>query len=620
MPAGLRWSKEHKKWVKDERKDEVYYEGFDADSWGLLISYWRWYPDKFLDAMESDNPKYSLELIQRMIIRILARFLEPFVTASRGTTKSFCGLCEKKTEGALWPGIAEYYTGPAREQLSQIIEGVERDIEAQYPGLGDYWATVSHGKDTYEMVTECGSVISIRTNRGITGNGVLAEEVAQQDKGKAFDHEYFRGSILPAIRGKRMVNRTIDPFFLQCQKAYLTSAGNVFNESYEYRAAVLRGMRAGDDTKFAIDIPSEVAVLCRIRDIAWRDDLKSKLTAEEWLREMDSIWTGNSENPLISEKAVVASKNLLIMEDAHCGNPDVFYIIGYDVSYADGAKNAKCATSVMKCERQEAEYKKSRYMKSLVYITDSPPPPSAAQQARVLKQIWRRYTIEGASTAYIAVDSNQYGRAVTEELHKDMGDGLPRLCCMHHDFPELEGKDALPVIYAIHATPGNTGTHDPDGEMIRYMELEFEQGNFRLLTSNTYEGVEAYKKRWGIKDDDLDAKIAVPYRKTKEMTSQISNLRKKTSGFGIREERVSKSIQRDMWSATKYAGRVASILEYENLVCEDAFVSSWSEEIQNAEKAPAPRIPGTIDPWSAAVMGRGTFGGISLGRRGGNNI
>lgn len=620
MPAGLRWSKEHKKWVKDPTRQELYYDGMDADSWGLLLSFFRAYPDKFLDAMEGDNPKYSLEIIQRVFIRILARYTEPFITASRGTTKSFCGLNYEQVKGALYPGVNDYYAGPAKEQLAQIVDGVERDILTQYPGLSDYWAVVSRGKDSYEMITECGSTISIRTNRGITGNGVIAEEVSQSDKGKAFDHEYFRGTILPAIRGKRMVNRMIDPFFLQCQKGYLTSAGNVYNESYEYRTNDMRGMRAGDKTKFCIDVPSEVAVLSRIRDTAWRDDLKSKLTAEEWLREMDSIWTGNSENPLISEKAVVAAKNLLLMEDGHCGDPNAFYIIGYDVSYADGANNAKCATSILKCERQEAEYRKSRYLKSLVYITDSPPPPSATQQARILKQIWRRYCIATGQPAYIAVDSNQYGRAVTEELHKEMNDGLPRLCCMNHDFPELEGKDALPVIYAIHATPGNTGKYDPDGEMIRYMELEFEQGNFRLLTSNTYEGVEAYKKKFGIKDDDLDAKIAVPYRKTKEMVSQLNNLRKKVIGFGIKEERSSRSIQRDMWSATKYAGRVASILEYQNLVIEDSGESGWTELLtgiasgKNVTESQKPAYK------TALPVRMGAFGGISMGRRGGNRL
>ena len=619
MPAGLRWSKEHRKWVKDDRKQEIYYDGLNPDSWGLLLSFFRAYPDKLLDAMEGDNPKYSLEIIQRAFIRIFARYPKSFITASRGTTKSFCVNCEEKTRGILWPGITDRYAGPAKEQLAQILDGVERDIKSQYPGLDDYWHSVSHGKDSFEQITECGSVYSIKTNRGDTCNGCIGEEVAQSDKGKAFDHEHFRSAILPAIRGQRMVNRVPDPLFPQFAQRYVTSAGNIYNDSYEYRAPVVRGMVNGDERCYALDVPSEVAVLSRIRTTDWRDDLKSKLTAEEWLREMDSIWTGNSENPLISEKAIVASKNLLMMEDGHCGDPEAFYVIGYDVSYADGAKNAKCATAILKCEKQTAEYRKSRYMKSLVYITDSPPPPSAAQQARILKQIWRRYCIANGKTAYIAVDSNQYGRAVTEELHKDMGDGLPRLCCMHHDFPELEGKDALPVIYAIHATPGNTGKYDPDGEMIRYMELEFEQGNFRLLTSNVYEGVEAYKKKFGIRDDDLDAKIAIPYRKTKEMVSQLNNLRKKVIGYGIKEERSSKSIQRDMWSATKYAGRVTSILEYENLVKEEVNESSWTAILNGTlDKGKNKSLP-VMRPKRPAVE-MGAFGGINIGRRGGNSL
>lgn len=578
MPNGIRWSKEHARWVRDDENRELYYDGFDMDAWGLLISFWRYYPDKFLDLMESDNPKYSLEIVQRVMLRIAARYEEVFESASRGTTKSFCGLAGEEVSGILYPGVTTRYAGPAKEQLAQIVQGVQRDILTQYPGLADYWEEKASGKDTFELVTACGSVISIKTNRGDTCNRCIAEEVAQADKGKAFDHEQFRSAILPSVRGKRMVNRMPDPYYLQTSHAYFTSTGSVFNESYEYWTKILHGMLSGDTRKYAIAIPSEVAVLSRVRDTVWRDDLKSKLTAEEWLREMDSIWTGNSENPLISEKSVVASKNLMVMEDCHCGDRGAFYIVAYDVSYADGAKNAKCACAVLKCEQQEHQYMRSRYMKSLVYVTDSPPPPSANHQARILKSIWKRYCIEGGQTAYIAVDSNQYGRSVTEELHKDLGDGLPPLCCMNHEFPELEKKDALPVIYAIHATPGNTGAHDPDGEMIRYMELEFDQGNFRLLTTNVYDGVEAYKKAHHIKDDDLDARISVPYRKTKEMITQLSNLRKKTSGYGIKEERASKSIQRDMWSALKYAGRVASVLEYENLVKEKEQESSWTEE------------------------------------------
>lgn len=604
MPAGLKWSKENRRWVKDTHVRTLYYDGFDPKSWGLLVSYWRYYPDRLLDMLESDNPKYSLELIQRIFIRAFLRYPEVFITASRGTTKSFCADATEHVKGIVYPGVTDRYAGPAKEQLAQIMDGVEKELLAQYKYLSDYWNIVSNSKENFEIISNGNSVISIRTNRGDTCNGCIAEEVAQEEKGKAFDHENFRAAVLPSVRGQRMVQRKLDPFFPQFQKGYITSAGKTTNYAFEYRTPVLNGMLNGDKRKFCIDVPSEVAVLSRIRQVSWREDLKSKLTAEEWQREMDSLWTGTSENPLIRDMVLTGAKNLLNMEDSHCQDPDVFYVIGYDVSYADGANNARCATAVVKCEKQKDRTKQDRYLKSLVYVTDSPPPPSHTHQARTLKMVWQRYSMEESNYAcYVAIDSNQYGRGVTEEMHKDLEDGLPRLCCMNHDYPELESKDALPVVYPIHATPGTGGRFDSDSEMIRYAELEFEHGNIRLLTGNVYDGVENYKKAHGIKDDEMDAQIALPYRKTREMTGQIGNLTKKTSGYGVKEERISRNIQRDMWSAFKYALRVVSLLEYQNLVVKDE-ESSWGEEYARMESG-------------AYAVNTAAYGS---GRRGGNGL
>lgn len=371
--------------------------------------------------------------------------------------------------------------------------------------------------------------------------------------------------------------------------------------------SVLNGMRRGEK-KFAIDIPSEVAVLSRIRKTSWRNDLKTKLTADEWLREMDSLWTGTSENPLIRDSVITESKNMLCMEERHCRAPNVFYIIGYDVSYADGAKNAKCATAIIKCEKQESFFKRSRYLKSLVYVFDNPPPATDAQQARQLKMLWRRFSVEDGAPTYIAIDAAAYGRAVVERMHEDLQDGMPPMCCMNHEFPVLERRDSLPVLYAIRATTGLGGAHDSDAEMIRYAETEFEQGNIRLLTSNVYQGVEEYKKAHNIREDSLDSLIARPYQKTREMVAQIGNLRKVATGFNLKEERISKSIQRDMWSAFKYALRVANILEHENMAMENKGRSSWAKEYAKADGQEF-AIEETIPAGFARVNGLTRIGG-----------
>lgn len=617
MPTGLRWSKTGAHWVVDESAPtQLNYDNFDPKAWGLLISYWRYYPDKFLDMMEGESTKYETQLIQRVFIRALLRYQLVFDTASRGTTKSYCMIAGKEAEGILYPGVSGQYAGPSREQLADILSGVQEEVFQQWPGLRDYWAFKSNSRDNFELISNEGSSIMINVARGTTCNTVVAEEVAQSETKttKAFDHDNFKTAILPAVRGIRMVNRQRDPFFQQYQQVYITSAGKTHNESYDYRAPILRAMMRGEDA-FCIDVPSEVAVLSRIREVKWRETLKQQLTADGWLREMDSLWTGTSENPLIRDAVLTESKNLLTMEERHCGNPDVFYIIGYDISYVDGAKNAKCATAILKCEKQKMENKKNRYLKSLVYVFDNPPPQTSFQQAWQLKQLWRRFSIEDGEPSYISLDARAYGKSVVEEMHKVMNDGLPPICCMNHEYPDLEESGALPVLYAVQATGGSiNGKHDSDADMIRYAEVEFEQGNIRLLTGNVYEGVEAFKKAHNIRENELDGKIARPYQKTRELIGQIGNLRKVVSGFNTREERISRSINRDMWSALKYALRVAYLLERQNLLTDGNRKSAWSGELAKIEEGFAP-----ISAIHRQNRNNSGFG-RAIDRRGGNRI
>ena len=615
MPQGLRWNKLGARWVVDESNPrQMSYENFDPKSWGLLLSYWRFYPDKFLDIMEGETTKYETAIIQRLFMRAYARYLLVFGTGSRGMTKSFTIFGGKMTEGILYPGVDTQYAGPSKEQLAAILSGVVEEVFQQWPGLRNYWAFQSNSRDNFEMISNEGSHIMINVARGTTCNTVVAEEVAQSETKttRAFDHENFKTAILPAVRGIRMVNRQRDPFFPQYQQVYVTSAGKTHNEAFEYRAPIVRAMMNGSKEAFAIDVPSEVPVLSRIREVKWRDNLKQTLTADGWLREMDSLWTGTSENPLIRDSVLTESKNLLTMEERHCGNPDVFYIIGYDISYVDGAKNAKCATAILKCERQNGE-KRNRYLKSLVYVFDNPPPNTSFHQAWQLKQLWKRFSLENGEASYISLDARAYGKSVVEEMHKQMADGLPPICCMNHEYPDLEENGALPILYAVQATGGSiNGKHDSDADMIRYAEVEFEQGNIRLLTGNVFEGVESYKRAHNIRESDLDGAIARPYQKTRELIGQIGNLKKVVSGFNTREERISKSINRDMWSALKYALRVAYILERQNLLIDPNKRSSWAGEIDKVAEAGFAPVNTFMKPNIGAGFGR------AIGRKGGN--
>ena len=614
MPIGKTYSKSQHKWVDTDKERKQNYDAYDADACALLVSYWRWYPDKFLDLIESENSDYSLELIQRVNLRAFCRFQNVFVTGSRGTTKTYAVFLSDLVKGVLWPGIQQAYYGPSLKQTADICAKTWKQIEKNYPMLASMWNVVSMSSDRFVLETKFGSRISITAMRGDNIHCVTAEEAAQEETGQQFDYDQFEAVVTPAVRLLRMVGKKPDRNFPQNQFQYITSAGSQQNRAFEKRLSAYKEMREGKSA-FAIDIPSAVSVVSGIRTISWLRKLKGDLTPDKYLREAESIWTGTSENPILKDLTLTQSKTLTMMEYSHCGNPKSIYVIGNDNSYRDGGNNAKCAYAVFRCDPKDG-IEAGTFDKKLVYVQDNPPPKEALEQARQLKAFWLRYTMKNAEPAYIAIDARAYGTSVIEFLHKDLQDGLPPLCCMNHDYAELELPGALPVIYPIIATGGfNEGVHDSDAAMIEYAEREWEHGNVQMLISNIQEGLKAYKMFHKIKTDEMDVAISYPYLKTRELCGQIGNLKKRMSGFGFTEERISKSIQRDMWSATKYALRVIKILEdrYKAIYAQGENPwSKWSESVIHGMKNNTP-VYGTRTV--SRVKGRcvGRIGGNGLG-------
>ena len=614
MPIGKTYSKSQHKWVDTDKERKQNYDAYDADACALLVSYWRWYPDKFLDLIESENSDYSLELIQRVNLRAFCRYQNVFVTGSRGTTKTYAVFLSDLVKGVLWPGIQQAYYGPSLKQTADICAKTWKQIEKNYPMLAAMWNVVSMSSDRFVLETKFGSRISITAMRGDNIHCVTAEEAAQEETGQQFDYDQFEAVVTPAVRLLRMVGKKPDRNFPQNQFQYITSAGSQQNRAFEKRLSAYKEMREGKSA-FAIDIPSAVSVVSGIRTISWLRKLKGDLTPDKYLREAESIWTGTSENPILKDLTLTQSKTLTMMEYSHCGNPKSIYVIGNDNSYRDGGNNAKCAYAVFRCDPKDG-IEAGTFDKKLVYVQDNPPPKEALEQARQLKAFWLRYTMKNAEPAYIAIDARAYGTSVIEFLHKDLQDGLPPLCCMNHDYAELELPGALPVIYPIIATGGfNEGVHDSDAAMIEYAEREWEHGNVQMLISNIQEGLKAYKLFHKIKTDEMDVAISYPYLKTRELCGQIGNLKKRMSGFGFTEERISKSIQRDMWSATKYALRVIKILEdrYKAIYAQGENPwSKWSESVIHGMMNNMP-VYGTRTV--ARVKGRcvGRIGGNGLG-------
>ena len=624
MPSGYTFSRQTGRWKKKATTSEFDYLQENARSMGLIVSFFRWYPDLFLDVFESKDAAFTLALPERLNLRIFARYHKSHITGPRGIGKTYTAVAGDLVDEVLWPGTITRYNGPALEQTAELARVAYHQIEKNYPAFIRHFTIKSEAKARFEVITDFGSELAITAIQGGNCSQIKVEE-SGQIVFPMFDHATFQTKTLPTKRLRRMVGKEPDPLHLDYKIGYITNGSTQQNDDFtQYRAECIQEMRTGGELSgmtmrkaFACDYSWEMEVLTGIRDMAYVLELKSKLTPEDWLRQMCGMYTGTAENPIVRDMILTESKALKVMEERHCGDPNVNYIIGYDVSYADGANNAKCAMTVLKLNEQNDWKRKDRYMKSLVYLFDSPPPPMDIDQARTLKAYWRRFSMEdGNGACYIAIDSWQYGKAVTEWLHQDLGDGNPPFCCVNHEFAQIEQPGAIPCIYAIKATARAGGTHDPDSEMIRYAELEFEHGNVKLLTTNIYEGVEAYKKAHGIKDDDQNEMIARPYMETKSLCGQITNLRKKVTGTGIGEQRISARIQRDKWSALKYALRYAQIMEQQNLVAGNRRQSEWADMLTAFSDAEEPR--GMVGPRHILSPPSRALGRRSVGRmRGG---
>lgn len=573
---------------KDNEYANFQYENI-GEGWGLLISICRWFPDFLFDLFRAPDADYELTLIQRIIMRTKARYQYCDITGCRGLTKSFCSEGEEAAEGILWPGTKTAYYGPAFSQTAKIGAEIYDELCKNYPGLMAHWTVIGSGKDQFEIATAYNSRIAIRAYRGGTVHKTVAEEYAQEEP-PPFDISAYKRIVLPMVRAQYRINGVPDETYIPFKQHFITSAGRRQNHSYETREQHFAMMQRGEKLAFVMDVPYDVVLLMGMRPVAWAENLRRSLTPEEWAREMESRYTGTDQNPVVRDETLTEARSLLLMEEHHCCKDrdnelkpeDVIYVLGYDVSYADGAKNAKCAVVVVKCTKQLHFMKKDKYLKQVVWIDDWPA-TDHMRQAQRLKQLWYRFCHDGSQT-YIAIDAWQYGTGVVQDLMTDLQDGLAPLCVIDHaDFTAYELAGAIPVIYPIKA--GGAGGTDPDQEMLRYAEVQFENRNVQLLTPNFQTAMEAYKRVHRIKDDKNDPIIYRPYLKTQELIGQIQNLKKVPSGAGMSEKRISNKIQRDSWSALKYALRLAQKLEMRYLMRSEKR-TDWDKAFAEMENAP----------------------------------
>ena len=171
------------------------------EKWKEMCSYFRHYPDYFIDFIKPDDCKIELYFYQRVYLRIMMRYRKVFLTATRGTSKSFLENLSYVLRCIFYPNTKLFITSPTKEQAAKISQDNLDDIFNYYPILLNEVKKFTKDKGYIKIVFHNGrkyDVVQMKdSSRGGRRNGGAVEEIAD---------EKFNGDILHSVVIPLMAN------------------------------------------------------------------------------------------------------------------------------------------------------------------------------------------------------------------------------------------------------------------------------------------------------------------------------------------------------------------------------------------------------------------------------
>lgn len=178
------------------------------------FSFYREYPDLFVDFLAGPDSKFHLFFYQRVFLRAVMRNKYAYATFPRAYSKSFLAVLVLMLRCILYPGAKLFITSGGKEQaasiakekiaeLCELIPALNREIDNR-PGKSLY------GKDYVKIEFKNGSRLDIvaarNSARGGRRHGGLMEEVILID-GTALNEV-----IIPLMNvSRRAANGEVDP-------------------------------------------------------------------------------------------------------------------------------------------------------------------------------------------------------------------------------------------------------------------------------------------------------------------------------------------------------------------------------------------------------------------------
>lgn len=520
------------------------------------ISFWREYPDLFIDFMVRGNStevkdgEFKFYFYQRIFLRAAMRHQYLYAVFPRAYSKSFLSVMVLMCKCILYPRCKLFVTSGGKEQAAGIIKEKVQEICSLIPALKNEidWSrgVTLEGKDYCKYVFKNGSyfdnIAARESSRGKRRHGGLIEECV------GVDGTILSEVIIPTMNVSRMCmdGSTHPEEQLNKSQIYVTTAGWKNSFPYDKLIQLLVWQIVKPEKAMILGGTYRIPVLVKLLDKNFIRDLKMDGTFNEssFDREYESKWSGTVEDAFFNSEVFDRNRILKQPEYESSGraSKSSFYILAADV----GRKGCDTVICVFKCTPQP----QGSSIKSLVNIytlSDE----HFEDQAIKLKSLFYKYKAKR-----IVIDGNGLGIGLVDYMVKSQidpntNDVYPDFGVYNDDNGEYKKyrtinceQDALYIIKAN--APINTEAH-------ANAQTQLSSGKVKMLIDEKT----AKNKLMGTKvGQAMKPKERSDYLKPFTLTSilkeEMMNLREENEGVNIILKQANRSIKKDKFSAFEY--------------------------------------------------------------------
>jgi hypothetical protein len=499
-----------------------------------MLSYFQAYPDKFIDYILPEDATFSLYPFQRIFLRVMARYKKVYITATRGTSKSFINILSMYLKCIFYPNIKLSLVAPQKDQASQIAQ---QNIEAIWnfiPILQKEVRKHQFAKDFTRLTFYNNSVLDIvvasQGSRGLRRHGLSFEEICQMEKHR----EVIGEVLLPLLANNRKgADGNVSKHEIHKQLMYVTTASSRQSYAWEQLYSVMMEMASGKSA-FVIGNDWTLPVLFDQLDPDYIEEVRSdpSMSPLQFAREYMSVWTGSSENSLVQLKDLEKCR-VLDNAEFNAVKGDHKYIISVDVARSEKKNTATTAIAIFKLIPRG----NGTFIKHLINIHTYKGNMHFEDQSLYIKDLVDKYR-----ASMVVIDGNGLGRGLVDYLVKE--DKYPSYSVVNDDsYDKYKLPNSLPLVFNVMSNTKQTNASDMHNNFMAVISNH----DLKLLISE-----QTLKEKFKNKDYEKLAEQLAPHVETGLFVDEVMNLIYEARGNRTVVKRVSTQMDKDRYSAVSY--------------------------------------------------------------------